>query len=892
MNCSAELSGASPCRLRPQAVTIVAKVLGVSGMELLERASFLQALGDYASEARGGGGRLVLVSGESGMGKTALLEAFQRQTGRDRWLWGACDGLLTPRPLGPLFDIAAQAGGELSALCNDGAVRDRLFTAFLAEIGSPASLTVAVIEDVHWADEATLDLLSFAGRRLGRTRALLLATYRDDELADDHPLRRVLGDLATQRATRRMRLPPLSEEAVRTLAGEQHVDAGELYRVTGGNPFYVSEIVEAGWPAVPPTVRDVVAGRLARLSTGTRQAVEVAAVIGTRVDLPLLSSALEGSSVDECLASGILVADGSGVRFRHELVRMAVEAGIPSYRQTELHVRLLAALEERGDADPALLAHHAEGAGDEKAVLRHAPEAARRSAALGAHREAAAQYERALRFAHRIDRPGMAALQEGVAGEYALLDRWDEAEGAVRAALELRRQLGDDLSVGEDLRQLARALWRLCRGEEEIRAAEEAVAVLAPLPPGRELAWAYAGLGALYSGVGRIDESLELLDKALVLGELLHEPDLVSNVLVHQGMNLVERGCDGTEPLKQALRIAMDAGLQAAAGHAYTNLHEASSRLNLFAAAERYYAEGIAYCDEHELGVYSLCLQGWRTVTLSLLGRWDEAADISTAMLGRHGVSPVNRLNPLRALGTIRGRRGEAGAWELLDGALELAEGLREPLWLASVRVARAEMRWIAGQVDLAMQEARAAYDAGLGRTDPWLLGSVAAWLTRLGQPPGGASGLPEPIALEMAGDWREAAAAWEQLGRAYDAALVRLATTDEAALRQALAALDDLGAQATAAVARRRMRELGIKAIPRGPRPVTRAAPAGLTAREREVLALLAQGLPDREISRRLFISERTVHHHVSAVLAKVGVSSRTAAAREAARMGIDVPA
>jgi DNA-binding CsgD family transcriptional regulator/tetratricopeptide (TPR) repeat protein len=868
----------------------VAKVLGVSDMELLERASFLRTLSGYASEARNGDGRLVLVSGESGIGKTVLLETFQRQIGKDRWLWGACDGLLTPRPLGPLFDIASQTGGELAALCNGGAARDRLFTAFLAEIASPA-LTVAVIEDVHWADEATLDLLSFAGRRLGRARVLLLATYRDDELADDHPLRRVLGDLATQRATRRMRLPPLSQEAVRALAGERDVDVCELYRVTGGNPFYVSEIVEAGWPAVPPTVRDVVAARLARLSTATRRAVETAAVTGTRVDLLLLTSVLEASSVDECLATGILVADESGVRFRHELVRRAVQAGIPPYRQTELHARLLAALEERGGADPALLAHHAEGAGNEKAVLRHAPEAARRSAALGAHREAAAQYERALRFASKLDRPGMAALQEDVAGEYALLDRWEETEGALRAALGLRRQLGDDLSVGEDLRLLSRALWRLCRGEEVMRTAQEAVRILAALPPGRELAWAYAGLGASCSGVGRIAEGLELLEKARALGELLHEPSLVSYALNQQGMTLVGRGRGAAESLDQALGIALDADLQEAAGLAYSNLQEAASRLNMFAEADRYYGEGIAYCEERELGVYSVCLQGWRAVTLGLLGRWGEAADISAAMLGRQGISPVNRLNPLRALGSIRGRRGEAGAWELLDEALELAEGNGEPLWVVAVRAARAELRWISGQPDLAAAEAREAYEYGLGRTDPWLFGSAAVWLSRLQQPIGEASGLAEPFALEMSGHWQQAAEAWERLGRSYDAALVRLGSEDEGALRQALAAFDDLGAQAAAAAARRRMKTLGIRAIPRGPRPTTRTAPAGLTTREQEVLALLSEGLPDREISRRLFISERTVHHHVSAVLAKIGVSSRTAAAREAARMGIEVP-
>jgi DNA-binding CsgD family transcriptional regulator len=860
-------------------------------MELLERASFLQELEEYAGQARRGEGRLVLVSGESGMGKTALLEAFQRRAKGTRWLWGACDGLLTPRPLGPLFDIAAQAGGELADLSRGPAARDRLFTAFLTAIDSSAIPAVAVIEDVHWADEATIDLLNFAGRRLARTRALLLVTYRDDELADDHPLRVVLGDLATQRATRRMQLPPLSQEAVRVLAGDRDVDASELYRVTGGNPFYVTEIVAAGWPSVPPTVRDLVAARLARSSTGTRRAVEAAAVIGARVDLSLLSSFLDGSSVEECVATGILVADGNGLRFRHDLVRMAVQAGIPPYRQTELHGRLLAALEESGDGDRAVLAHHAEGAGNEKAVLRYAPEAARRSAELGAHREAAAQYERALRFASELDRPALAALTEGVAAEYALLDRWEETEAALRGALELRRQLGDQLSVGEDLRLLSRALWRLCRGAEDLLVAEESVQVLQALPLGPELAWAYANLGASCLAIGRTAEGLAAFGQARALGELLQLPDLASYALNADGFVLVDRGRDGTGLLEQALQISLAAGLQQAAGLIYSSLLEAASRLNQFAQAERYYAAGMAYCEDHELGVYSMCLRGWRARTLLLLGRWNEAAEISAQLLSGRPISPVNRLNPLWVLASLGGRRGEDGARKLLDEALDLAEGTGEPQWIVLARAARAELSWVSGQPDLAVAEARAGYDAGLGRTDPWLFGSAAIWLYRLGEPIGDASGLPEPYALEAAGDRPGAAAAWERLGRPYDAALATLGSSDEAALRQALAALDDLNAPAVAAAARRRMKALGIRAIPRGPRPATRATPAGLTAREQEVLALLSEGLPDREISRRLVISERTVHHHVSAVLAKIGVSSRTAAAREAARMGIQAP-
>jgi DNA-binding CsgD family transcriptional regulator/tetratricopeptide (TPR) repeat protein len=567
---------------------------------------------------------------------------------------------------------------------------------------------------------------------------------------------------------------------------------------------------------------------------------------------------------------------------------MAVEAAIAPHRKTELHARLLAVLEKRGGVEPALLAHHAEGAGDAQAVLRHAPEAARQSAALGAHREAAAQFERALRFADAIDRPALASLHEGLAGEYSLLDRWEEAERPLRAGLQLRRELGDELSVGTDLRVLSKTLWRLCRGDEAEWAAREAVMVLEVLPPGPELAWAYANLSVFYGDVGEVDQAIEVGEKARDLGERLHRDDVVSDALNTMGCALADHGRDGMGSIEQALRIALDADLQEAAGRAYCNLQSVGTGLNRFAESERYYAEGMAYCEERELGVFSTCLMGGRANALLLTGQWDRAVDICSQMLNRQRISPVNRLNPLLAMGSILARRGEAGAWELLDEALALAEGTGEPQWIVPVRTARAELRWLSGDPDLAVQEARSGYDRALGHVDPWASGSVAIWLRRLQAPVDLPSELPEPFALEVAGDWRGAAAAWERLGRAYDAALARLGSSHETVLRQALSTLDDLGARATAAAARRRMKELGMRAIPRGPHRSTLAAPAGLTARQQEVLALLSEGLPNQEISRRLFISERTVDHHVSAVLSKIGVPSRAAAAREARRMGI----
>jgi DNA-binding CsgD family transcriptional regulator len=861
-------------------------------VELLERTTFLDTLAAYAAEAASGNGRLVLVSGESGIGKTALVEAFQAQLHGARWLWGACDGLLTPRPLGPLFDIAAQSGGRLAQLCRDGATRDQLFDEFLSELDC-LPLTVAVIEDVHWADESTIDLLKFVGRRLSRMKALVLVTLRDDESGDD-ALVMLLGDLATQRATRRVGLPPLSGEAVRLLVGQHDLDAAELWRVTGGNPFLVCEAIEGGWPDVPPTVRDVVAARLARSSAAVREALQTAAVIGSTVDRNLLASVLDGPAevLDHCVATGLLTGDASALRFRHDLIRTALVQSVTPHRTRQLHRQLLAALESAGNADSAVLAHHAEGAGDAAATVRHALAAASRSANLGAHREAAAQYERALRHADAADLPRLAALQEGLAGEYLLLDRLQESEAALRAALICRRELGDDLHVGDDLNVLSDVLWYQCRGEEADGAAEESLTVLQSLPPGPELAMAHVSMAAVMSNAGRHAEAQNHVAEALAYAEYLERTDIVCLALMTKGWCFIDSGQDGISFVEQALRVAQGASDEEWLCHAYLSLASCSLSLQRLDDAEGYFNAGMAIGERRELRGTTRCLRAEHADTLLLQGKWDEAAEVCTELLAIPGVSPWNQLYPLRILGTIGGRRGELDYAELLDRSAEFSAGAMSVPWLTQVRAARAELLWLAGQPDVAREEARHAYDEALGRTDLWRLGSAAIWAWRLGAAVEVATTLPEPYALEMAGDWRRAVAAWESIGRTYDAALTRIfACTEDAELRAAVLVLDNLGARATAAAARRRMKALGMTAIPRGPRATTRAAAGGLTAREQEVLALLSLGLPDKEISRRLVISERTVHHHVSSILAKTGAPTRGVAARQAARLGVGIP-
>jgi predicted ATPase len=203
---------------------------------------------------------------------------------RDRLVLGACDGLFIPRPLGPLFDITSTLGGELLELCRADAPRDALFSALLRQVSAPGALHVLVMEDVHWADETTIDLLRFLGRRIRDAAVLVLATYRDEGVTVTDPLRIALGDLATQRSVRRINLPLLSADAVALLADGSGLDPAALYRLTGGNPLHASEVVQAGMRGarceVPATARDAVLARAMRLGSDSRAVLDAAALIG------------------------------------------------------------------------------------------------------------------------------------------------------------------------------------------------------------------------------------------------------------------------------------------------------------------------------------------------------------------------------------------------------------------------------------------------------------------------------------------------------------------------------------------------------------------------------------------------------------------------------------
>jgi DNA-binding CsgD family transcriptional regulator/tetratricopeptide (TPR) repeat protein len=645
---------------------------------------------------------------------------------------------------------------------------------------------------------------------------------------------------------------------------------------------------------VPASARDAVLARAAGLSSGSRDVLEVAALTGARVDLPLLHAATgcPPAAVDELVASGLLGADdGPGLRFRHEIARLAVEQAIAAHRRAAIHGRILTALCASGADDDTRMAFHAEGAGDAAAVLRYAPPAARRAAGLGSHREAAAQFQRALRFAAEADATTVAGLYDSLSAELVLLDRAEEAAEASEQALERWGAIGNRIREGDTIRALSCITWQLCRGPEAQALAERAVNILEPLDAGAELAQAYGCLASDWSLAGRDEEAMEMARRAQVLGTRIGAPNVVSDALNTEAIAAATLGREWEELMERALRMALAGGLHAAAGRAYCNFYALYSEQRRFAAAEPLFTEGVAYCDEHDIANYGTFLRSERTSVLEKTGHWDEALALSQEILDHAAPSPVTRLCPMHRIGAILARRGDPRARDYLSRAMAAADMTGEPQQIVPVRLSTAESYWLEGRAYEARREAELAADVAAG-SGTWLSGAAAVWLQRAGSTRVVTGELAEPYRLQAEGYPGKAAQLWRDLGCPYEAALALLGTGKEAALREALSIFAGLGATAAIRLARQKLRGLGVRSVPAGPRSATRADPAGLTRREREVLGLICAAQTNAEIAATLFISAKTVDHHVSAVLAKLGAPNRGAAAAEAARLGLARPA
>jgi DNA-binding CsgD family transcriptional regulator/tetratricopeptide (TPR) repeat protein len=864
------------------------------GTGLLERSSELSHLHECITEtAELRRGQVVLVSGEAGIGKTALLRQFRASLPRRfSVLWGTCDPLFTPRPLGPLLEPAAEVGGELAILVEGDARPHEVAGALLAELRGRAP-SVLVLEDLHHADEATLDVVRLTVRRIESVATLLALSFRDDCLDRDHPLQLVLGELPGHCVAARLRLTGLSRSAVRAIAQRSALDPDDLYARTAGNPFYVTESLAAGSEVVPATVRDAVLARVARLSPAARDLLDAVAVVPQRVEVWLLEAMTDGGlgALEECLRSGVLRAEADGVVFRHELARLAVEDALSPDRAVSLHRRALAALgrPELGAPDLTRLAHHAEAAGDGPAVLRYAPAAGEHAASLGAPREAQYQYLRALRFAGNLSSEERAPLLERFADHAYLSDMRSEAADAMTEVIDTYRRAGDQTRRGDALVRRARLLSCIGRAREALEDSRESVRVLELAPPGPELARAYSGL-AFTTRDKDPDRALVYAERAIDLAERLGATGPLVHALNNAGIIRMGRGEDaGRDLLVRSIALALQEGLGTDVGRGFINLASCLGQLHRWTDVMDVVVPGIEYCREHGLEAWTKSLLGIRGEAELALGRWDAAAETAAGILAApRDQILAPRLAALIVLALVRARRGDPEHRPLLDEARQLVQGSDELDTLFMVAAARAEVAWLEGRPELIAEETDEAFTLADRVGDGGVAGELSIWRRRGGLSLKVPSGALEHHRRLLTGDWAGAAGCLRDRGSTYDAALALTDSGEPEALREALDEFRNLGARAAEAIVARRLRELGERGIPRGPRARTRANAAGLTSRELEVLPLLAAGLRNAEIADRLIVSPKTVDHHVSSILRKLDVRTRGQAGAAAARLGL----
>ncbi len=859
--------------------------------QLLEREALLDALEARLEAARSGDGSMVLMAGEAGSGKTSLTQAFVSEAGqRALTLVGACDPLSTPRPLSPLLDFAADDDSGLSGLFDDDPDNIEIFSRVLDRLRHTIRPIVMVVEDVHWADQATLDFLRFIGRRISHVKAVVICTFRDDEIGHDHSLRSILGQLSPLNSTYRLSVPSLSPEAVAELAAGTGVDPVEVHRITGGNAFYVTEII-AGGERVPATVQDAVIGRVSRLerrSVDVIQAVSIAPR-SLSVEHAMHLTGANVEEVDRAVSSGVLIGDENSLKFRHDLARSAIEGSIPPAKRHALHSKMIALLLEDDLPDHARIAHHAIEADAPQLVIEYAPIAAEAAAQRGSHKEAIQFFQAALSKPEMWVESEEMELRLRLAVELGIVDRQTEAVEQSGRAVEHYRAIGDDIALANALVTHSNSLWRDTDTVGGQAALTEALAILKPIGPSRDLAFALYMAGYRYMLSRRAKEALEHLQQARQMAREVDAVDLSWGIEMMLGTVEMVMGTPAvaSKMLRKSVEDARSDGNRTGLSVALGMLGSGGGEARTYDEAIPALEEGIEWglANDQDYGVaYN---RAWMARVAFERGIWDDAismADLVDATsANREGIAIVTALG---AKGRTLVRRGDRQGKEVLEMVVGL--GTRHELqhvW--SPICGLAEHYWLMGRTTDMEPILEDTYRRALDTDSEWARGEVGFWMWKAGaieKPPDHAA---EPFALHMSGEFQRAAEAWREVGCPYEIGLALL-DGDADALLESVEIFDSLGARPAADMARARLREQGVDRVPRGPTETTRGNPAGLTERQLEVLQLITSGLSNNEIADELFVSKKTVEHHVSAIYSKLGVRSRTKAIAEASRLGI----
>jgi DNA-binding CsgD family transcriptional regulator len=844
----------------------------------------------------------VAIAAEAGAGKTALVERFVGRHSADAMIhWGACENLSTPEVLLPLRDIARAAGTTLDT----SADHVRMFEWLLRLLVSAAKPSILVIEDLHWGDTATLDLLRFLARRIARVRALLLITYRDEELGAQSPIRHLLGE-ASAGSVERVTLQPLSLQTVSELAARSGRVGRDVFALTAGNPFLVTETLAVTQLTPSAAVRDATLARVSRLSEPSQRVLQAVSIFPRRAETAIVADLVSGgldAALDECIEKGMLTLEGGVVRFRHELARRAVEDSLAPSRRRELHRKVVYELRRRQNSRASEIAHHAERADDIAALLEFSHLAGDEAARAGAPREAASHYLKILKLREVIDSNLLVNTLESHAEQSYLMGDSVAAMYSIKQAAQLRRDSGNVIGLGRNLTRLTRFAWMCGQRADAERHIQEAIDVLKTAPPGSELAWAYSHQSQLDMLAFRMDSAIRWGQLALNLARDLGNDEVIVHALGNVGAARADlESSVRCEELERGFELAV-------AGRYHDHVERAACNLTCIHYWRRSYAEslaqierGVAYAMERELTHWEGYLRGWRAMIRLDLGEWAQAEEEAQDISSRPFIGDVFRFPALISLARLRIRRGDPDAGAPLKAARGLSASLGELQRKIYVIVAEAEHLWLLmegpksmGDDPLTEESERRAILAQLAeiqalakeRSVRWIVENAALWRYLLGEREFATGELSSPYREHCEGRWQQAADAWRALGMPYELAIA-LSAGDQPAQHQALDIFDRLGAIPAASRLRRQMRSVGARAIPRGPIAETRANAAGLTRRQTQVLELVGEGMTNLEIAERLCISGKTAEHHVSAIMARFGAATRREAVAAARKFGL----
>ena len=859
--------------------------------DLIERAEFLNSLEMKFNSVAEGEGHCILLSGEAGIGKTSLIKVFCQDKKNDCKIYhGTCDALFTPRPLAPIYDIIMQMRGDNNL---DATNSSALFSQLFHEIENQHRTTLIVIEDIHWADEATLDLIKSFARRIHRLRCLFILTYRDNEILDNHPLRNVLGQLPPDSFTR-LQLSPLSKEAVEKMAVQRGYKGEDVFSISGGNPFYVTEILASYSPGVPDNIKDAILSVYLQQEKGTKNAWEICSVIPEGLEInrfAKIKSSLD-AEMDHCFALRIIIVKNDRVIFKHELYRRTIEGSLSPFKRITLNKKILdlflESFEQEGEIER--IVHYAKNANENKVVVKYAPIAARQAASMGAHIEASKLFLTAIEYSDGNDAEQMVEFYESYAYECYLTNQVKDAIIYQGKALKIRQQKNEIEQAGNNLRLLSRLWWFDGNRQEAEKYGKQAIEILESQPPSKAKAMAYSNMSQLKMLSDETAECVGWGNKAIEMAKELKDNEIRCHAMNNVGSALWKTNSSrekGREMLFESLDIALENSFHEHAARAYSNIGTIYLLFKEYELARPILEEGINYCEERNLDASKNYKLYVKAKIFFETGDWRQASSILENLLSNPSQLGSVKIFALTVLAIIKIRKGDEDALVYLDEAKLLALKTKEHTRIILVMIAELEYEWLTGKKRITEEELQLSIELVKKIDNNFLNSEFAFWLKKVRKKDLDISGLYEPYKLLKEGKIKLAVGFWETKGCPFEMALALFAGNEDD-MKKALLILQQIGANAVCERMKMEMRAGGIKKIPRGLRESTKTNPAQLTNRELDILQLLQKGIQNKEIAGALFISPKTADHHISNILFKLDVNSRSKAVAEAVRLGI----